>query len=642
MSFGKVLARVATGAEMSAYKPNVPNPMVVFNKWIHVKPISKVSKQFDGELFGCQAEFLRGVDLDLNDLNDVDNVETVYDVMKDKLVIFTPFKNVQQGTPQCRDQIAVTVTEDIMDAEDTYYPVPCLDLDKLKISGFDVLEKYLVEKRRLNLKMSFSTEIEDTPKIILAYRKKNKNEMEVYVYGSIVSCEEHMDSWMICADRPESNRTEFNLREDWPHVVFDKFDNILFMPGTMVLKYLNAIRTDRGEIPCDYIEELDLDVDRYVYREDSKSETFTSIANNEALQALMDSGELKEPRDNNFLEKFHQEMREKGLLYSDSDIINFDLSVRSAHLVILSGMSGTGKSQLVKTYARVADSVDKDGVGLHTIPVSPSWTDDSDLLGYIDYKSMEYRPADTGLVSVLLEAAKLDNRNKRYIICFDEMNLARIEHYFSQFISILENPEGERQLVLYDRTLAVDTGLKNYTKYPPVININDNVVFVGTINIDDSTIMLSDKLLDRAHVIKLEMQPFTDMFRNMTGGIRPDELKFLNELQTKLHEEHPKLGIGYRIVRQMNDYLKLLNASRMRYSRQEAFDQLIVQRIIPKLRGAEEQVGKLIGKLDDEGELCDSIIEELLSQYAALSNFEKVRNELKIKAKELKVYGYTI
>ena len=66
------------------------------------------------------------------------------------------------------------------------------------------------------------------------------------------------------------------------------------------------------------------------------------------------------------------------------------------------------------------------------ISVSPAWTDDSDILGYVDYRNMLYREADTELVAFLKRAA--DDKDNRYIVCFDEMNLARVEHYFSQFL----------------------------------------------------------------------------------------------------------------------------------------------------------------------------------------------------------------
>ena len=159
----------------------------------------------------------------------------------------------------------------------------------------------------------------------------------------------------------------------------------------------------------------------------------------------------------------------------------------------------------MQCYAKALGLVDD---AFHMIPVRPNWNDDSDLIGFVDSMHMVYRPSDAGFINILMEACQERNENKLYIICFDEMNLARVEHYFSQFLSILEMPEKSRILRLY--ASEYESRLYNSDKYKSTIKIGNNIRFIGTVNIDESTFHFSDKVLDRANVINLDIIPYTE------------------------------------------------------------------------------------------------------------------------------------
>ena len=352
-----------------------------------------------------------------------------------------------------------------------------------------------------------------------------------------------------------------------------------------------------------------------------------------------------------------------GLLYDEKDLSNFHTAMKSSNLVILAGMSGIGKSKLVQAYGEALGLSEK--YQMTFIPVRPAWTDDADVIGYPDTLNHVYRPGDSGVINALLSANQ--SKDKLHIICFDEMNLARVEHYFSQFLSILELEAGPNKVLrLYNEELK--DSFKNSALYPPVIPIGDNVIFVGTVNVDESTYHFSDKVLDRSNVITPTVMPFENLKKlsqavppvKMTSGtislemfnsirsnnqniqLKDNELALLWEIHSKLHKVNKNLGAGPRIVRQIDMYLKNLPKNSL-LTREEAFDKQIVQRILTKVRGPEDQLKHFIGIYDRQSEnIVESKLGEILDRYDEVSEFYETRNVLIQKAKELKLNGYTL
>ena len=133
--------------------------------------------------------------------------------------------------------------------------------------------------------------------------------------------------------------------------------------------------------------------------------------------------ELPKPfTEGDLLARLKEAAENDGLLYAEKDLFHFHISMKSSRLVILAGKSGIGKSGLVRLYGRALGLPESQ---VRFLPVRPSWMDDGDVLGYVDMKNMVYRSADTGLAELLIDAAA--HPEKQYIVCFDEMNLARVE-----------------------------------------------------------------------------------------------------------------------------------------------------------------------------------------------------------------------
>lgn len=361
-----------------------------------------------------------------------------------------------------------------------------------------------------------------------------------------------------------------------------------------------------------------------------------------------------EEKEKAFIQRFIRRVRQRGFLYDERDLYNFQISAKSSRLVILAGRSGTGKSGLVRLYGEALGLTPSQ---VAFLPVRPSWMDDGDILGYLDRNRMLYFPSDTGLAELLVEASR--HPEKMYIVCFDEMNLARAEYYFAQFISVLEKKENPA-LQLYNPSL--EDRVYNHSDYPARIPLLDNVLFMGTVNVDESTYHFSDKILDRANVITLHQRKFSDMARLTRREAAPEvevsadeyrqfrkdegvvtlsdaELHLLDDLNAALDERGISGGIGYRVVSDMSRYLaNIPSGSPM--NRKEALDMQIVQRVLTKVRGSREQIGYLTS-LNEENKLTGRF-PELLKKYSQVSAFTESLRVLERKAKELRTYDYTL
>ncbi|WP_317764452.1 McrB family protein [Leuconostoc mesenteroides] len=412
-----------------------------------------------------------------------------------------------------------------------------------------------------------------------------------------------------------------------------------------------------------------------ITEKDENISTEKRLERNEFGSKLLDQKSSKETefvvdkivsKDFELIKRLKENTLQKGLYYSEKDLVNFHVSMKTDGMVILSGLSGTGKSKLVTEYAnalQLSSSENASRSQVRFVPVRPFWADDSDLLGYADTVNNVYRPGDSGLIDTLVDAQI--HSEDLFIIVFDEMNLARVEHYFSQFLSVLEMSAGTRVLKLYNQQL--ESRLYNSEKYPANISIGENVLFVGTVNTDESTYQFSDKVLDRSNVMTLEMIPFgsaelldystpihvkrepvkTDDFKKMKK-INPEahlttaDKNMLWDLHQAINQVDVNVGIGWRIVKQIDQYLMNLPFDVPTLSRSNSLDMQIVQRILTKIRGSEDQIRELVGKTTPEGKHSNGKLEDILDSYDNLSKFDQSRKIIERKSRELNVYGFTV
>jgi len=201
-------------------------------------------------------------------------------------------------------------------------------------------------------------------------------------------------------------------------------------------------------------------------------------------------------------------LQNHGLAYSERTIKAFHTALKindNSQLTVLAGVSGTGKSLLPRRYA--------EAMGIHflQIAVEPRWDSPQDLLGFYNYIEKKYRATDLARLLVHMDPYATvpkgengeDRTNHMSLVLLDEMNLARVEYYFSEFLSRLEvrprYANGLDDSRRKDALIPIDIrGLREtITLFP-----SHNVLFAGTMNDDESTQALSDKVLDRGNIMQ--------------------------------------------------------------------------------------------------------------------------------------------
>ena len=313
-----------------------------------------------------------------------------------------------------------------------------------------------------------------------------------------------------------------------------------------------------------------------------------------------------------------EHLRAKGLHFPERVQLAFHTSLKAAHinpLVVLAGVSGTGKSALPMAYAEAT------GMNFVSLAVQPGWSGPQDLLGFYNYLERKYKATELARALAQmsrfsgedLPGLKIESRKEQMLLLLlDEMNLARIEYYFSDFLSRLEQRRGRNVQDAQRRrevSLLVDAGSLPATEMARFIFPDFNVLFVGTMNEDESTQSLSDKVIDRANVLRFgapnqltaapapTVPPTADFLprdtweqwvKHFDGNGFANERTILTQLNQTL--ETVNRPFGHRVYRAILDYLANYPGASTDPARcRNALADQIEQKIIPKLRGLDTQ-----------------------------------------------------
>lgn len=261
-------------------------------------------------------------------------------------------------------------------------------------------------------------------------------------------------------------------------------------------------------------------------------------------------------------EAFRQFAASRLKLYYSYEMMRlFISSIGAAKLIILQGISGTGKTSLAYAWGKF---LNQDSC---IASVQPSWRDRTELFGYFNEFTKKFNETD-----VLKEIYMAGYTDDIYTIILDEMNIARVEYYFAEMLSILEMPDKSEWIVE-----LVPSAWKRDPKriIGGKLMLAPNIWYIGTINNDDSTFMVTDKVYDRA--IPIDINDKGEVFEAVDTPPWDINYTYLDGLYSKAIKENPvspemlaniekmddyviqhfRIAFGNRIVRQMNEYVPI-------------------------------------------------------------------------------------
>jgi len=302
----------------------------------------------------------------------------------------------------------------------------------------------------------------------------------------------------------------------------------------------------------------------------------------------------------------------KGFNYDGSLIENFYLGLKSKPFVILAGTSGTGKTRLVKLFAEAIQAK------YLPVPVRPDWSDSSDLFGHKDLNGNFIKGA---IIDFVKDA--IDDKTTPYILCLDEMNLARVEYYMSDILSVIETREFDENKKITSKPLVSKEYCRNSNgrnEYGE-LQFPGNLYIVGTVNMDETTFPFSKKVLDRANTIEfsyvdlLSMPSFSTATADkitVTNEFLVSKYITLNDCDSADREyigsvcttlsrinsilEIANAHIGYRVRDEIVFYM-LNNREADLLDDKVAFDNQIMQKILPRIQGSSESIKTMLGEL---------------------------------------------
>ena len=280
------------------------------------------------------------------------------------------------------------------------------------------------------------------------------------------------------------------------------------------------------------------------------------------------------------------------LYYSLEDLRCFVAGMATSNLVLLQGISGTGKTSLPLAFARAVEG------GNTLIPVQAGWRDKHDLLGH--FNSFEQKYYETEFLKGLYRSQCPAYKDRIYIIVLDEMNLSYVEQYFADILSAMELEPSDRLLDILPSghpaapRLFVDGGSK--------IRIPQNVWFVGTANKDETTLDFAPKTYDRSHVMELPQKSVFNFvvppereaisFPELAKSFDAAEVKyqkqaddsfksFANEF-SKILASGFRIGWGNRLEKQVKRFVSVSLAAGGSVG--EAMDHIFATKILYRLK----------------------------------------------------------
>lgn len=327
----------------------------------------------------------------------------------------------------------------------------------------------------------------------------------------------------------------------------------------------------------------------------------------------------------------NDDLKSAGMTVPETLIVRFAASLLSKRFLILTGLSGSGKTKLAHTFsAWLSDSPQQ----YQIVAVGADWTTNENLLGYQDaLRPEQYRKPNNGALDLMLRATA--DTARPYFLVLDEMNLSHVERYFADMLSAIESGE---PIALHSANGPLTSGNDDGWPVPQQLCLPKNLFVIGTVNVDETTHMFSPKVLDRANVIEFranlenidsfltDPKPvnmgqlaaqgarFGAAFVATASANAPDLAKLGLALQTddestglvlkqRLLEAFTILEpigaeFGFRTALEISRFVTLHGMlSGHNWQLEQAIDAQIYQKLMPKLHGSERRLGPILKAL---------------------------------------------
>lgn len=311
------------------------------------------------------------------------------------------------------------------------------------------------------------------------------------------------------------------------------------------------------------------------------------------------------------IDEIYDNVTNAGLQYDYFLFYRYVFSLLAKPFVILSGLAGSGKTQLALALANCL--VEDANKQICFVSVGADWTNREPLLGYPSaLDDTKYIMPESGALQIILEANK--NPHKPYFLILDEMNLSYVERYFADFLSGMES---KKEISLW----------KGNEDVPAKILLPKNLFITGTINVDETTYMFSPKVLDRANVIefKISVEDMTSFLNSVTSsdtsslvGINSNMgsqyLEWANdnyEINTEANDillkifevlQSANAEFGYRTAVEIGRFISIAKEYEGEdFILDDYIDASILQKLLPKLHGSRKYLEKTLAAL---WELC--------------------------------------
>lgn len=304
-----------------------------------------------------------------------------------------------------------------------------------------------------------------------------------------------------------------------------------------------------------------------------------------------------------------------GLIYSKALVTRFIASLLTKPFVILTGLSGSGKTKLAQAFALwICENKEQYCI----VPVGADWTNREPLLGFPNaLKDEEYIKPDNEVLDTIINASKYPE--KPYFLILDEMNLSHVERYFADFLSTMESGD----------EISLHSGKQDWSGIPAKLKIPKNLFIIGTVNVDETTYMFSPKVLDRANTIEFSVsaeemsgylsqqipldlaniesqgksmaEDFINIANNKAltisndADIQKELMKFFNTLKAVSAE------FGYRTAAEIIRFVAVINKVEPSWINEQIIDAAIMQKLLPKVHGSRRKLEPVLKTL---GQLC--------------------------------------